>query len=237
MKFVVHKSEDRGETSIGWLQSRHSFSFGSFYDSSKNGFGVLRVLNDDFVSAGNGFGKHGHKNMEIISIPLSGTMEHKDSMGNVSTITPNKIQVMSAGSGIEHSEYNKSETDDLKFLQIWITPNQLNVHPRYDEFVLDHHLMSDTWLQILSPNVNDSGVWIHQNSWFNLSEINEGKTLEYEQNDIRNGIYIFVLEGECLVNSIELSQKDGLGLWENDKVIITSKTKCKVLLMEVPLKQ
>ncbi len=235
MKFVVHKSEDRGETNIGWLHSRHSFSFGSFYNSSKNGFGVLRVLNDDFVSAGNGFGKHGHKNMEIISLPLSGTMEHKDSMGNVSTITPNKIQVMSAGSGIQHSEYNKSETDDLKFLQIWITPNQLNVDPRYDEFVLDPHLMTDMWLQILSPNADDSGVWIHQNSWFNLSEINEGKTLEYEQKDIRNGIYIFVLEGDCLINSIELTQKDGLGLWENDKVIITSKTKCKILLMEVPL--
>jgi quercetin 2,3-dioxygenase len=237
MKYALHKSHSRGETNIGWLDSKHSFSFGSFYDSSKNGFGALKVLNDDHVSAGQGFGMHSHKNMEIISIPLFGIMEHKDSMGNISTITPEKIQVMSAGSGIQHSEYNKSNTDDLHFLQIWITPNQLNVEPRYDEFLIEKDKLHNQWLQILSPNPKDSGVWIYQNSWFFLSTLEKNKTLDYELKDLRNGLYLFILEGSIIANGIEITHRDGLGIWEIDKLILSSKEDSKVLLMEVPLKQ
>lgn len=234
MKTIFHSAESRGTADLGWLYSRHTFSFGQYYESSRVGFGALRVLNDDHVIGGAGFGTHPHKNMEIISIPLSGVMEHKDSMGNTVTIESNKLQVMSAGTGITHSEYNKSEVDDLKFLQLWVMPNTVNVTPRYDEVILETEQMENKWQQVLSPNPEDDGVWIHQEAWFNMSLLDAGKRLEYDLHDVRNGVYVFLIEGEIEINKLEMEERDGMGFWEVDVLKIKAQKPAKILLMEVP---
>ena len=236
MKTVLHKANTRGSVDFGWLKSKHTFSFGSYYDADRTNFGVLRVLNDDHVIGGAGFGTHPHKNMEIISIPLEGEMEHKDSMNNIVKIAPNKIQSMSAGSGITHSEYNSSETNDLKFLQIWVVPNQLNVTPRYDEYIVDEAKLENQWAQILSPNQNEDGVCIHQDAWFYLSNLEEGNSLEYQLKNTANGVYVFLIDGEISLNDIQLSKRDGLGIWDINDLNIVANQKSRILLMEVPLK-
>jgi quercetin 2,3-dioxygenase len=236
MKTVLHKANTRGSVDFGWLKSKHTFSFGSYYDADRTNFGVLRVLNDDHVIGGAGFGTHPHKNMEIISIPLEGEMEHKDSMNNIVKIAPNKIQSMSAGSGITHSEYNSSETNDLKFLQIWVVPNQLNVTPRYDEYIVDEAKLENQWAQILSPNQNEDGVSIHQDAWFYLSNLEEGNSLEYQLKSRANGVYVFLIDGEISLNDIQLSKRDGLGIWDINDLKIVANQKSRILLMEVPLK-
>lgn len=235
MKTVLHRAETRGKSDFGWLQSRHTFSFGQYHESSRNNFGVLRVLNDDFVIGGAGFGTHPHKNMEIISIPLEGVMEHKDSMGNLVTIDASMLQVMSAGTGISHSEYNKSKTDDLKFLQLWVIPNVHNATPRYDEVKLDAEQMCNKWLQVLSPNADDDGVWIYQNAWFYMADLQKEKLLQYELKDINNGLYIFLIEGEISVNGINLDRRDGVGFYEVDRFTLSALKDSKILLMELPL--
>lgn len=235
MKTVIHKSDTRGLADFGWLKSRHTFSFGQYHEPSRNNFGVLRVLNDDHVLGGGGFGTHPHKNMEIISIPLQGVMEHQDSMGNVVTIDNNKLQVMSAGTGITHSEYNKSKTEDLKFLQIWVIPNKHNVSPRYDEVIIDESKMRNQFAQLLSPNAEDDGVWIHQDAWFHMANLEKGKTLEYDIKDINHGVYAFLIEGEIEINGIEISRRDGVGFWETDKLKVSASKDSRLLLMEVPM--
>jgi quercetin 2,3-dioxygenase len=168
MKTIFHSSSSRGHANHGWLKSHHSFSFANYYNPEKIHFGALRVLNDDYVAPGMGFGEHPHQNMEIISIPLEGDLEHKDSMGNVTVIKHGDIQVMSAGTGVYHSEYNKSKSNSVKFLQIWVIPNKENVKPRYDQITLNLKDRENKLQQILSPDANDEGVWIHQDAWFHL---------------------------------------------------------------------
>ncbi len=175
METVLHRADTRGNANHGWLHSRHSFSFANYYNPERMNFGVLRVLNDDIVAGGRGFGKHPHSNMEIISIPLSGDLEHKDSMGNATVIKQGDIQVMSAGTGVAHSEYNKNENEEVKFLQIWVIPNKENVTPRYDQIKLSEIQKENSFYQILSPNKDDQGVWIHQNAWFHLGDFEAGK--------------------------------------------------------------
>jgi quercetin 2,3-dioxygenase len=235
MKTVIHRAETRGEVDFGWLKSKHTFSFGQYHNPDRNNFGVLRVLNDDQVKGGAGFGTHPHKNMEIISIPLDGVMEHKDSMGNVVTIDSQTVQVMSAGTGISHSEYNKSKSDDLKFLQIWVIPKEHNVTPRYDEVKIDKAKMKNNFLQVLSPNETDDGVWIHQDAWFSLSEIETGKKVVYDLKNVTNGVYVFLLEGSIEINDLEINKRDGVGFWELDKLEINATKDSKALLMEVPM--
>ena len=174
MKKVIHKAATRGHANHGWLNSYHSFSFAGYYNPERIHFGALRVLNDDSVAAGMGFGTHPHDNMEIISIPLSGDLKHKDSMGTEATIKQGDIQVMSAGTGISHSEMNANKDKEVKFLQIWVFPNKKNVQPRYGQITLDESKMKNNLLQVVSPNADDEGVWIHQDAWFSMGRLDEG---------------------------------------------------------------
>jgi redox-sensitive bicupin YhaK (pirin superfamily) len=232
---ILHKAASRGNANHGWLQSYHTFSFANYYNPERMHFGVLRVLNDDTVAPGMGFGTHPHDNMEIISIPLEGDLEHKDSMGNVAVIRNGDIQVMSAGTGITHSEYNKNADKTVKFLQIWVFPNQKNVKPRYDQITLKKEDRKNKFQQILSPNAEDEGVWIHQNAWFHLSDLDSGKELEYKLKNTANGVYIFVLSGDVTVQNQNLSARDGLGIWNAGTLKFTADSNTELLLMEVPM--
>ncbi|MDX2070357.1 MAG: pirin family protein [Haliscomenobacter sp.] len=232
---VLHKAETRGHANHGWLNSYHTFSFANYYNPDRVHFGALRVLNDDTVAAGMGFGTHPHDNMEIISIPLEGDLEHKDSMGNTTVIRNGDIQVMSAGTGVHHSEYNKNRDHLVKFLQIWVYPNQRNVQPRYDQITLNAADRKNTLQQIISPNADDAGVWIHQDAWFHLADFDAGKTAEYQIHKAGNGVYAFVLKGDVNINGQALSTRDGLGIWDVDSFSIEASSDAEFLLMEVPM--
>lgn len=235
MKQVLHKADTRGEANHGWLYSKHTFSFGNYYNPERINFGALRVLNDDVVEAGMGFGRHPHDNMEIISIPLEGDLEHKDSMGNTAVIKRGDIQVMSAGTGIFHSEYNKNSDHKVKFLQIWVFPNKKNVSPRYDQITLNEEDRHNRFQQILSPNPDDDGVWIHQDAWFHLGKLDEGFQLDYTLKQKGNGVYAFVINGQVTINYQALSTRDGFGIWDVDQLTIRSDSASELLLMEVPM--
>ena len=233
---VLHKAETRGHANHGWLNSHHTFSFANYYNPERMHFGVLRVLNDDIVRGGNGFGRHPHDNMEIISIPLEGDLEHQDSMGNIAVIKNGDIQVMSAGTGITHSEKNKSLSNEVKFLQIWVFPNKKNVEPRYDQLTLNAEDRKNKLQQILSPSQDDDGVWIHQDAWFHLGSLDEGNTQSYQLKKEGNGVYIFVISGEITVGDQKLNNRDGFGIWDVSEINILADTNAEVLVMEVPMK-
>lgn len=235
MKTVLHKANTRGHANHGWLDSHHTFSFASYYNPERVHFGVLRVLNDDRVAPGRGFGAHPHDNMEIISIPLEGDLEHKDSMGNVAVIRKGDVQVMSAGTGISHSEYNKNADKEVKFLQIWVFPNKKNVQPRYDQITLKNGETKNKLHQILSPNAGDEGVWIHQDAWFHLGELEKGYQETYQIRKAGNGIYTFIIEGDVTIEGQALNARDGFGVWDTDAISIRAGSDAKVLLMEVPM--
>lgn len=232
---VLHKADTRGDANHGWLHSRHTFSFAEYFNPERVHFGVLRVLNDDIVEAGMGFGTHPHNNMEIISIPLEGDLEHKDSMGNVSVIRNGDIQVMSAGTGITHSEYNKNKDRRVKFLQIWVFPDKKNVKPRYDQITLNLSDRQNRFQQIVSPSPDDEGVWIHQNAWFHIGKLDSGVGLDYNFKDKANGVYAFILSGDLTIDGQKLNSRDGYGIWNTDKISIKADTDAEVLLMEVPM--
>lgn len=235
-KTILHKANTRGKADHGWLKSFHTFSFAGYHDSERMHFGVLRVLNDDTVNGGMGFGKHPHDNMEIISIPLEGDLEHSDSMGNVTVIRKGDIQVMSAGTGVYHSEYNKNPNEPVKFLQIWIFPNKKNVTPRYDQITLNENDRKNKLQQVLSPNENDEGVWIHQDAWFHMGTFDKGKLDMYSMKKAGNGVYAFVLKGKFLINEIEMDNRDGLGIFETNEFKLESgEDGSEILLMEVPM--
>lgn len=235
-KTVIHKADTRGLADHGWLVSYHTFSFSSYHNPERMHFGALRVLNDDMVEEGKGFGTHPHDNMEIISIPLEGELEHQDNMGNVGIIRHGDIQVMSAGTGITHSEFNKNTDRKVKFLQIWVIPNQRNVTPRYDQITLNLNDRHNKLLQILSPNPDDEGVWIHQNAWFHLGKFDDNISTDYTLKDKNNGVYAFVIQGRFTLNGIELNTRDGLGIWETDTLnILSTEPHSEILLMEVPM--
>jgi len=233
---ILHKSNTRGLANHGWLESRHTFSFASYHNPERMHFGVLRVLNDDRVNPGMGFGTHPHDNMEIISIPLEGDLEHKDSMGNSTVIKNGDIQIMSAGTGIMHSEYNKNADKLVKFLQIWVYPNKRNVTPRYDQITLNKEERVNKFQQIVSPNPDDDGVWIHQYAWFNMGTFDKNIKTKYILNKKGNGVYVFVLKGNATINNQVLEKRDGFGIWNIDDFEITSNTdQTEILLMEVPM--
>lgn len=232
---ILHKANTRGNANHGWLQSFHTFSFANYYNPERMNFGVLRVLNDDTVAAGMGFGTHPHQNMEIISIPLQGDLEHQDSMGNKTVIKNGDIQVMSAGTGVQHSEYNKNQDKEVKFLQIWVIPNKQSVTPRYDQITLKEEERHNKLQQILSPNPEDAGVWIHQDAWFHLGKFDKDFATEYNFKKQGNGLYVFVLNGDVTVNEQALNRRDGFGIWNTDKVTIKANSEAEFLLMEVPM--
>lgn len=232
---IIHRAKDRGHTNHGWLNSYHSFSFANYQNAERMNFGVLRVLNDDTVAPGMGFGTHPHNNMEIISIPLEGDLEHKDSMGTAAVIKHGDIQVMSAGTGIRHSEYNASADKPVKFLQIWVIPNKKDVKPRYDQITLNEADRKNKFQQILSPNPDDAGVWIHQDAWFNLGKFDKGINTEYKLNKATNGVYAFILSGEAEINGESLNSRDAIGIWDTDKIAVKATGDTEILLMEVPM--
>jgi quercetin 2,3-dioxygenase len=233
---VRHKAETRGDADHGWLHSKHTFSFANYYNPERMHFGVLRVLNDDSVAAGMGFGTHPHDNMEIISIPLEGDLEHKDSMGNVAVIKSGDIQVMSAGTGITHSEYNRNKDKPVKFLQIWVFPNRKNVKPRYDQITLNINDRQNRFQQIVSPDHGDTGVWIHQDAWFHLGRFDKGFSVDYLIKKSGNGVYAFIIKGNVTIDGTTLNERDGFGIWDTDKLSVKANSQdAEVLLMEVPM--
>ncbi len=235
MQTVLHRADTRGHANHGWLDSRHTFSFANYYNPERVHFGVLRVLNDDRVAPGRGFGTHPHDNMEIISIPLDGDLEHKDSMGNLAVIRQGDVQVMSAGTGIYHSEYNKNTDKEVKFLQIWVFPNQKGVTPRYDQITLENKDLKNQLVQILSPDPDDDGVWIHQNAWFHLGNFDKDHKTNYRIRRPGNGVYAFVLEGEVTIAGQALHPRDGFGIWDTDQIELRADSPARVLLMDVPM--
>lgn len=235
MKTILHKASTRGHANHGWLNSYHTFSFANYYNPDRMRFGAIRVLNDDTIAGGTGFGTHPHDNMEIISIPLEGALEHKDSMGNSAVIRYGEIQVMSAGTGITHSEYNHFKDRPGKFLQIWLFPNKRNVKPRYDQLALDPAERKNKWQQVLSPNPDDAGVWIHQDAWINMTILDKGKSLDYAIQRNGNGMYFFVIKGSINVDGQLLEARDGFGVMDTEKVRVTANENAEVLLMDVPM--
>ena len=235
MKTVLHKANTRGHADHGWLNSHHTFSFAGYHHPERMQFGALRVLNDDVVAPGHGFDRHPHDNMEIISIPLSGDLVHKDSMGNEAVIREGDIQVLSAGTGIFHSEYNQNSDKEVKFLQIWLFPNKRNIEPRYDQLSIREVAKKNGLYQILSPNPNDPGVWIHQNAWFHMGDFEKGTHQTYQVKREGNGVYAFILEGSADIEGQLLNARDGYGVWDTNQLDIKAKDNTKVLLMDVPM--
>ena len=235
MKTILHKANTRGHANHGWLDSHHSFSFANYHNPERMNFGVLRVLNDDVVSGGKGFGTHPHDNMEIVSIPLEGDLEHSDNMGNKTVIKEGDIQVLSAGTGILHSEYNKNPDKEVRFLQIWLFPNKKNLAPRYDQVSLRDIKKKNELYQVLSPNSNEAGVWVNQDAWFYMGDLDKDITTEYNLHRAENGVYAFILEGEVKIDGQLLHKRDGLGIWDTQTVDITAASDAKLLLMEIPM--
>jgi redox-sensitive bicupin YhaK (pirin superfamily) len=234
---VLHKANTRGHANHGWLNAYHSFSFASWYNPERVQFGMLRVLNDDTVAAGMGFGTHPHDNMEIITIPLEGDLAHKDSMGNAATIKTGDVQVMSAGTGIQHSEFNPNADQHTKLFQIWVFPKYRNVTPRYQQITLDITEQKNNFAQILSPNADDAGVWIYQDAWFYLADFDKGFSKTYSINKEENGMYVFVISGTITVDGEELETRDGLGIWDFTNLEISATSDAKFLVMEIPMYQ
>ena len=234
MDVILHKNNSRGHANHGWLNSHHTFSFAGYMNPERVHFGAIRVLNDDIVKGGTGFGRHPHANMEIVSIPLAGALEHRDSTGRHKIIRTGEVQIMSAGTGIEHSEFNASRTDDVNFLQIWILPDKRNIEPRYDqkEFSLEDQKIQ--LVRVVAPD-DDSALWINQNAWFHLGDLDTGSEINYELRTPGHGVYIFVVEGELEVADQTLSRRDGLGITNLDALPIKAKSDSKVLLIETTM--
>ena len=233
---ILHKADTRGHANHGWLDAHHSFSFANYYNPKRHNFGVLRVLNDDHIDAGMGFGNHPHDNMEIITIPLEGELRHRDSMGNSEVIHAGEIQVMSAGTGVQHSEFNSSTDKPLKLLQIWLFPNKRNVTPRYDQQTLNEADRHNKLQQILSPNPEDEGVWIYQNAWFHLGKFDKDFETTYNLKKKGNGVYAFVISGDITINGQLLNPRDGLGITDTEVLNLKAESPdTEVLLMEVPM--
>lgn len=235
MNTTKYASDSRGKANYGWLKTRYSFSFAEYYDASRIRFGVLRVLNDDEVAGGEGFGMHPHDNMEIITIPLEGKLQHKDSMGNTSVIESGEIQVMSAGTGIMHSEFNPDPEIPVKLLQIWVFPDVKNHTPRYQQAKIDTEAIKNRLHTIVSPETGNGTVWIHQNAFFSLGEAEFNQTWRYALNDKNNGMYIFVIEGGAKIGEMQLHRRDAAGITDTSSVEIDVEGGTRLLLMEIPM--
>jgi redox-sensitive bicupin YhaK (pirin superfamily) len=234
MKTIIHKSNERGEADHGWLKAKHSFSFAGYYDPAKEQFGALRVLNDDIIEGGNGFGKHPHNNMEIVTIPLSGALKHGDSTGNQGIIKAGDVQIMSAGRGIIHSEFNASDDEKVNLFQIWVLPKKLNIDPRYDQRYYDEADRENNWQIVVSPEENDNALWINQDAYFSLGNFNTGTTYTFHKSG--NGVYLMVIDGEIEVDGNKLSRRDAIGVTDAENVKIDIVSPAKLLAVEVPMR-
>jgi redox-sensitive bicupin YhaK (pirin superfamily) len=235
MKPMYHENQSRGLADHGWLKSRHTFSFADYYNPESMNFGLLRVLNDDIVTPSMGFGTHPHENMEIISIPLSGALRHQDSMGNKHIISTGEVQIMSAGSGITHSEYNDSSSEDVNFLQIWVLPKEKDITPRYDQKLFDEGNRKNRFQLLVAPENSEETVLINQDAWFSLADIEAEKQVVYEKNDKKNGVYFFVIEGNVNIDGNAVKKRDGLGIVDGKTYPIVAQSKAQILAIEVPL--
>ena len=235
MKSIFHPASERGHVNFDWLDSHHSFSFGHWQDPNKIHFGALRVLNDDIVQGGGGFGSHPHDNMEIISIPLKGSLAHKDSTGTDGIIQEGDVQIMSAGTGIRHSEYNASKTESVNFLQVWVFPMKENIKPRYDQKAFAINERKNKWQIVVSPDEKDGGVWINQDARFARTSLEEGKEISYTPGFKENGIYLFLIDGEINVQGTILKKRDAIGIYEIDTISIEASALSEILLIEVPM--
>lgn len=235
MKKTIHRADSRGYADHGWLKSYHTFSFANYYNPERTRFGVLRVLNDDIVEPGMGFGTHPHDNMEIITIPIKGELAHKDSTGNKEIIKENEVQIMSAGSGLTHSEFNNSKTDKVNLLQIWLFPKEKNIKPRYAQKVFSPDEMKNTFKTVVSPDKNTGGLWINQDAEFLLASIDKGKSLKHNVKFSGNGIYLFVIEGSIEVLDEKLSNRDAIGLEGIEQFEIKADEDSKVLVIDLPM--
>ena len=236
MARILDTSTSRGSAEQGWLYSRHTFSFANYHNPERMGFGLLRVINDDTVQASMGFGEHPHKNMEIISIPLAGSLRHKDSMGNQHVISAGEVQVMSAGTGITHSEYNNSEIDEVSFLQIWIKPKDLNIEPRYDQRKIDDSYSTNTFQPIVAPFGTDGVVNINQDAYFSIANIDSNTNITYDKTKPLNGVYFFLIKGELSMGVNTLFERDGVGITDEDSIDISTQKVSTLLCIEVPMK-
>ena len=235
MKTIYHPAASRGYADHGWLKSNHTFSFANYHNRDRMNFGVLRVINDDHVEGGEGFGTHPHNDMEIISIPLEGDLEHQDSMGNGGIIRKGDIQVMSAGTGVTHSEFNANADRPIKFLQIWVFPREKGVEPRYGQMHIADYAKPGDFQQIVSPYPEDAGMWINQDSWFHLADFGAGVKKTYALKKPGNGVYLFLISGEAKVGDQILHQRDGYGIWDTESFLLEATEKAEILLMEVPM--
>ncbi len=235
MKPMYHENQSRGLADHGWLKSRHTFSFADYYNPESMNFGLLRVLNDDIVTPSMGFGTHPHENMEIISIPLSGALRHQDSMGNKHIISTGEVQIMSAGSGITHSECNDSSSEDVNFLQIWVLPKEKDITPRYDQKLFDEGNRKNRFQLLVAPENSEETVLINQDAWFSLADIEAEKQVVYEKNDKKNGVYFFVIEGNVNIDGNAVKKRDGLGIVDGKTYPIVAQSKAQILAIEVPL--
>ena len=237
MKKVLHRATTRGHANHGWLDTHHTFSFANYRNPERMHFGALRVLNDDHVAAGRGFGMHPHDNMEIVSIPLEGNLEHRDNMGNQTVIRQGDVQIMSAGTGVFHSEMNQQADADVKFLQIWVFPKERNIQPRYDQATFSPDERRNVLQTVVSPEgVADGGIDINQDAYFSLTKLDATRAVTYQVHKPGNGVYAFVLAGSVELAGETLDRRDGLGVWETDALTIRGISDAEVLLMEVPMK-
>jgi len=237
MKTIYYPANERGHNDIGWLKANFSFSFGPYYHPDKVHFGALRVLNDDVIAGGTGFGTHPHDNMEIITIPITGALEHKDSMGSIGVIQSGEVQVMSAGSGVTHSEYNHSKTEAANTLQIWLFPKVRNIKPRYDQRNFNDVLKLNELTTLISPDKNVDTLWINQDAIFSMGDFEPGKKINYEVKIPGNGVYIFVIDGSAKVGDTNLNKRDGLGVYDISSFTIETEAQSRLLLMEIPMLQ
>ena len=235
MKKIIHKANDRGIQDHGWLKAAHSFSFAQYHDPSKMHFGLLRVLNDDIVAPGMGFGTHGHDNMEIVTIPLKGSLSHKDSLGSIGNISAGEVQMMSAGSGIEHSEFNGSSTEEVNLLQIWVFPKERNIQPRYDQQKYDLKTNNNSFVTLASSDKDPGIMWINQDASFNLGTFDKGTTTSYRLKHPGNGAYIFLIDGEIGVDGSILDSRDAVGVYDTDRIDISVRENSQILVIEVPM--
>lgn len=235
MNYEYHAASTRGYADHGCLKAKHSFSFASWFNRHRMHFGALRVLNDDIVAPGMGFGKHPHDNMEIITIPLKGSLKHEDSMGFSEVIHAGEVQVMSAGTGIYHSEFNASNTEEINLFQLWIFPNQQEVEPRYQQMAYDIADAKDQFLQLVSPVQDGQGLWIHQNAWIHLIDMSSYSHQTYDMKGPGNGVYLMNIEGKKNILNQPLESRDAMGIWETDKIEIQATETGRILLIEVPM--